>query len=67
MSDWDRLIVVSLVLPLFLCCFFSSLGGVLTSVNLGGTTVCVLMGFIIELLSNISSNTGSSSEYDEYR
>ena len=27
----------------------------------------VLMGFIIELLSTISSNTGSSSESDKYR
>ena len=27
----------------------------------------VLMGFIIELLSTISSYTGSSSESDEYR
>ena len=66
-SDWDCCIVAILVLPLFFLCFFSTLGGVLTSVKLGGTTVYVLMGFIIELLSTISSNTGSSSESDEYR
>ena len=65
--DCACLVVASLVLPLILHCFFSTLGGVLTSVNLGGTTVYVLIGFIIELLSTISSNTGSSSEYDEYR
>ena len=46
--------------------FFSTLCGVITSVKLGGTTMYVLMGFI-ELLSTISSNTGLSSESDEYR
>ena len=66
-SDCARFIVASLVLPLILSCFFSTLGGVLTSVKLGGTTMYVLMGFIIELLSTISSNTGSSSESNEYR
>ena len=65
MSDWDCLIVVSLVLPLILRCFFSTLGDVLSSVNLGGTTVYVLMVFIIGLLSTIYSNTASSSESDE--
>ena len=67
LSDCDSLIVASLVLPLILHCFFSTLGGLLTSVKLGGTTRYVLMGFIIELLSTISSNTGSYSESDEYR
>ena len=43
MSDWARLIVASRVLPLIFCCFFSSLGGVLTSVNLGGTTMYVFV------------------------
>ena len=38
----------------------------LTSVKLVDTTMYVLMGFIIELLSTISSNTGSSSDSDEY-
>ena len=61
------MIVVGLVLPLIVRCFFSTLGGVLTSVKLGGTTVYVLMGFTIELLFTISSNIGSSSESDEYR
>ena len=61
------MIVASLVLLLILRCFFSTLGCVLTSVKLGGNKVYVLMGFIIELLSTISSNTGSSSESDEYR
>ena len=67
MLDWACLIVASRVLPLIFRCFFSTLGGVLTSVNLGGTTMYVLMVFIIGLLSTISSNTGSSSESDEYR
>ena len=67
MSDCARFIVASLFLTIILRCFFSALGGVLTSFKLGGTTVYVLMGFIIELLSTISSNTGSYSEYDEYR
>ena len=62
-----RCIVASFVLPLILRCLFSTLGGVLTIVKLGGTTIYVLMGFIIELLSTISSNTGSSSESNEYR
>ena len=65
MSDWARFIVASLVLPLIFCCFFSTLGGGLTSVNLGGTRMYVLMVFIIVLLSPIFSNTGSSSETDE--
>ena len=64
-SDWSRFIVASLVLPLIFICFFSTLGGVLTSVNLVGTTIYVLMIFIIGLLSTISLNTGSSSESDE--
>ena len=64
--DCARFIAASLVLPLMLRCFFSTLGGVLTSVKGGGTTMYVLMGFI-ELLSTISSNTGLSSESDEYR
>ena len=66
-SDWDRLIVASIVLPLIFRFFFSTLGGGLTSDNLGGTKMYVLMVFIIGLLSTISSNTGSSSESDEYR
>ena len=61
-SDWSLCIVVSLVLPLIFRCFFSTLGGGQTSVNLGGNTMYVLMVFIIGLLSTISSNTGSSSE-----
>ena len=65
MSDWDRLIVASRVLPLIFCCFFRTLGGVINSVNLGGTTMYVLMVFIIGLLSTISLNTGSSSDSDE--
>ena len=65
MSDWDRLIVAIHVLPLMFRCFFSTLGGVLTSVSLGGTTMYVLMVFIIGLIYTISSNTGSSSESDE--
>ena len=65
MLDWACCIAVSLVLPLIFRCFFGTLGGELTSVNLGGTTMYVLMVFIIGLLSNISSNTGSSSESDE--
>ena len=67
MSECDSLIFTSLVLPLILRSFFSTLSGVITSVKLGGTTVYVLMGFIIKLLSTIFSNTGSSSESDEYR
>ena len=47
LSDFARFIVASLVLPLILRCFFSTLGGVLTSIKLGGTTMYVLMGFII--------------------
>ena len=67
MSDWARLIVASLVLPLIFCCLFSTLGGGITSVNLVGTTMYVLMVFIIGLLSTIYLNTGSYSESDEYR
>ena len=66
LSDCACLIVASLVLPLILCCFFITLYGVLTSVKFVGTTMYVLMGFIIELLSTISLNTGSSSESDEF-
>ena len=66
LSKCARFIVTSLVLNLILRCFFSTLGGVLTSVNGGGTQMYVLMGFI-ELLSTISSNIGSLSESDEYR
>ena len=62
MSDWARWVVASLFLPLIFRCFFSTLGGGLTSVNLGGTTMYVLMVFIIGLLSTISLNTGLSSE-----
>ena len=64
-SDWARCIVASLVLHLIFRCLFSNLGGGLTSVNLGGTTMYVLMVFIIGLLSTIYSNTGSSSDSDE--
>ena len=66
MSDWDLLIVASLALPLILHCFFSTLVGVLTSVNLVGTTVYVLMVFIIGLLSTISLNIGLYSESNYY-
>ena len=66
MSDFARFIFASLYLPLILCCFFSTLGGFLTSVKFGGTAIYALMGFL-ELLSTISYNTGFSSEYDEYR
>ena len=64
-SDCAFCIVAILVLPLILRCFFSTLGGGLTSVNLGGTTMYVLMVFIIGLLFAISSNTGCLSESDE--
>ena len=64
-SDCTRFIVASHVLTLILRCLFSTLGGVLTSLKFGGTTMYVLMGFI-ELLSTISSNTGLSYESDEY-
>ena len=67
LSDYAQLIVASLILNLILRCFFSTLGGVLTILKLGGTTVYLLMGFIIELLYTISSNTGSSSDSDDYR
>ena len=65
-GDYACFIVASLVLPLILSCFFSTLGGVITSVKFGGTTIYVLMGFI-ELLSTISLNTGSLFDSDEYR
>ena len=39
LSDFARFIVASLVLPLILRCFFSTLGGVLTSFKFGGTTL----------------------------
>ena len=64
-SDWARCIVASLVLPLMFCCFFCTLFGGIASVNLGGTTMYVLMVFKIGLLSTISLNTGSSSESDK--
>ena len=64
--DFARFIFASLFLPHIVCCFFSTLGGVLTSVKFGGTTIYVLMGFI-ELPSTISYNTGLSSDSDEYR
>ena len=67
MSDWARWIVASIVLPLIFRCFFSTLYNGLTSVNLGGTTMYVLMVFITGLLSTIYSNTRSSSELDEQR
>ena len=67
LSDWACLILEILFLTLFLRCFFSTLGGVLTIFKLGGTTVYVLMGFILELLSTISLNTRLSSESDEYK
>ena len=65
MSDWDQLIVLSLVLPLIFRCVFSTLGGWITSVNLCGTTMYVFMVFIIGLLSTISLNTGLISDLDE--
>ena len=61
--DCARFIVASLVLTLILTFFFSTLGGVIASVKGGGTTMYVLMGFIV-LLSTISSNTGMSSDSD---
>ena len=57
-SDWARLIVASLVLILIFRCLFSNLSGGQNSVNLGGTTMYVLMVFIIGLLYTTSSNTG---------
>ena len=66
LSEFARFIIASFFLPLILCFFFSTLGGVIASVKVGGTIMWVLMGFIV-LLSTISSNTGSSSEPDEYR
>ena len=65
LPDFDRFIFASLVLPLILRCFFSTLDGVLTSLKFGGTIMYAIMGFI-ELLSTISSKTGSSSDSDEY-
>ena len=47
-----------------LCCFFSTLFGVLACVVLRDTIEYVLMGFIILLLT-IYSNTCSSSESEE--
>ena len=41
LSDCDSLIVAILALPLISRCFFSNLGDVLTSVNLGSTTVYI--------------------------
>ena len=41
LSDCAHLIVASLVLLLILLCFFSTFGGVLTSVKFGGNTVYV--------------------------
>ena len=67
MSDWAFWIVASIFLTLIFHCFFSTLGGGLTSVNLGGTTMYLLMVFIIGLIFTIYLNTGSSSESDEYR
>ena len=66
LSDHAPFIVASLFLPLILRCFFSTLGGVITSVKLVVNTMYVLMGFIIELLSTISLNNGLYSESDEY-
>ena len=40
-SDFDRFIIASCVLPLVLHCFFSTLVGVLASVKCGGTTYYV--------------------------
>ena len=48
--DCACFIVASLVLTLILRFLFSNVGGVLTSVNLVGTTMYLLMGFLIELL-----------------
>ena len=67
MPECTILIVAIFFLRLVVHRFFSTLVGVLTSGKLVGNTVYVLMGFIIYLLSTISSNTGSSSESDEYK
>ena len=61
-----RFIVAILFLTHILHFFFRNLCGVLASGKGEGTTRYVLMGFI-ELLSTISSNTGLSSDSDEYR
>ena len=53
LSGCALLIVPSLAIPLILHCLFGTLYSVLTSVKLGVTTVYILMGFIIELLSTI--------------
>ena len=66
LSDCYRFIVLILVLPLILRCFFSTLGAVLTSFKFRGITMYVLMGYK-KLLSTISSNTGLLSESGEYR
>ena len=64
-SYFYRFMVASCVLTLVLCCFFSTLVGVLASVVLRGTTGYVLMEFTVLSLLTISSNTGSSSESDK--
>ena len=63
-SDCACFIVTSLGLPIILRCFLSTLCGVLSSVEGGGTTMYVLMGLKF-LLSTISSNTGSLSDFNE--
>ena len=64
--DCARFIFVIIVLTLIIRFFFSTLDSVLASVKGGGNTMYVLMVFIV-LLSKISSNTGLSSDSDEYR
>ena len=59
-----RFIVTSLVLPLIVRFFLSTLGGVPASFKGGVTTMYVLMGFKV-LLSTVSSDTGSSSVSNE--
>ena len=66
LSDCDIFIVASCVLRLVLRHLFSTLVGVLASVKLGDTTEYVLMGFTVLLLLTVSSNTGPSSELEEY-
>ena len=65
LSDCARFIVAILFLTHILHFFFRNLCGVLASGKGEGTTRYVLMGFIV-LQSTNSSNTGLSSEFDEY-
>ena len=66
LSDCACLIIASLVLPLIVCFFFSTLVGALASVKGVVTTMYVLMGFIVLILT-FSCNTGLLYDSYEYR